>query len=225
VASTWLVEDKLEAFGWADTEEQAVDAAIVAVRDIRHRGGKPVIAFFRQGDAAHKLKQLNDAKRAARPAPDTSDAHVVEYLYGSWWDGEDGKSLPYRFRITKKTAKRIFYSRSGEQIDDFGEPQWVRDRDNEIGYVNRQKLEADGEVDNRGVHWCQPDSHLYISLQRLLADIRRHEREPGPDLKTLKAEMAAAHPDRGGSNAAFIAARARYVAARRHLHSQQRRSL
>jgi hypothetical protein len=37
-----------------------------------------------------------------------------------------------------------------------------------------------------------------------------------PDLHKLKAEMAAAHPDRGGSSAAFIEARSRYVAARRH---------
>jgi hypothetical protein len=34
-------------------------------------------------------------------------------------------------------------------------------------------------------------------------------------LAELKAKMAAAHPDRGGSSAAFIAARREYVAARR----------
>ena len=35
------------------------------------------------------------------------------------------------------------------------------------------------------------------------------------DLAALKAAMAAAHPDRGGSTASFMAARARYDAARR----------
>ena len=35
-----------------------------------------------------------------------------------------------------------------------------------------------------------------------------------PDLGALKAAMASAHPDRGGSSAAFIEARARYVAVR-----------
>lgn len=34
-------------------------------------------------------------------------------------------------------------------------------------------------------------------------------------LRRLKAEMAAAHPDHGGSNEAFIAARERYLGAKR----------
>ena len=50
------------------------------------------------------------------------------------------------------------------------------------------------------------------------------ETESLPDLHRLKAQMAAAHPDRGGSNAAFIAARARYVAARRQSRVQPRRT-
>jgi hypothetical protein len=37
------------------------------------------------------------------------------------------------------------------------------------------------------------------------------------DIKQLKAEMVAAHPDRGGSSEAFIKARAKYVAAKRKL--------
>jgi hypothetical protein len=49
---------------------------------------------------------------------------------------------------------------------------------------------------------------------------QRHKDTPPPDLPALKAEMAAAHPDRGGSNAAFIEARARYVAARRRLRER-----
>jgi hypothetical protein len=39
-------------------------------------------------------------------------------------------------------------------------------------------------------------------------------RDRVPDLRKLKAAMATAHPDRGGSSAAFIEARSRYVAAR-----------
>jgi hypothetical protein len=201
-------------FGWADSEELATAAAMTAVIELRTPESL-VVANLSQGTASRRLKELNTEKRAARPAPDTSDTHVVEYLYGSWYDNEDCKSYPYRFQITKKTAKRIFYSRGGERIDDFGVPQYARDRDDTIGYVNRQKLEADGEVHNRGVHWCMPDSTLHISLQHLLATIRRQDQEPHPDLKTLKAEMAAAHPDKGGSSAAFIAARKAYVEARR----------
>jgi hypothetical protein len=49
---------------------------------------------------------------------------------------------------------------------------------------------------------------------------RRRKKKPQSSLLSeLKAAMAAAHPDRGGSNEAFIAARVRYVAARRSLQS------
>ena len=41
-----------------------------------------------------------------------------------------------------------------------------------------------------------------------------------PDLAALKAAMVAAHPDKGGSAAAFIKARANYVAARRALRKK-----
>jgi hypothetical protein len=207
-------EQRKEKFGWIDSEELATAAAMAAVLELR-KPESPVVAQLRQDAASYRLKKLNAEKRAARPAPDTSGTHVVEYLYGSRYDSEDCKTYAYRFRITKKTAKRIFYSRGGERVDDFGVPQYAYDRDDRIGYVDRQKLEADGEVDNRGVHWCMPDSTLYISLQHLLATIRRQDQEPLPDLKTLKAEMAAAHPDRGGTGPAFIAARKAYVEARR----------
>ena len=40
-------------------------------------------------------------------------------------------------------------------------------------------------------------------------------------LAMLKAAMVAAHPDKGGSSAAFIAARARYVAARERDRSRR----
>jgi hypothetical protein len=52
--------------------------------------------------------------------------------------------------------------------------------------------------------------------ERLAQEAREQNRNDKPiDLRQLKAEMAAAHPDRGGSSAAFIAAREKYQAARR----------
>jgi len=38
----------------------------------------------------------------------------------------------------------------------------------------------------------------------------RRQQECGPDLKRLKREMADAHPDRGGTDEQFVAARQRY---------------
>jgi hypothetical protein len=59
-----------------------------------------------------------------------------------------------------------------------------------------------------------------FSLVHIVDNTRRRKKKPQPSLLSeLKAAMAAAHPDRGGSSEAFIAARARYVAARRSLQS------
>jgi hypothetical protein len=205
-------------FGWEDAEQQALEAARAAV--IRLAAGNKAVANYVVFYASDKLKQLNSAKRRQRPAPDTSDTRQVEYLYGHTMGGEETNGCPVRFRITKKTAKRIYYVRQEEEIDKHGEPvdyPWIKstsDDDDVIGYVNRQKLEADGSVYNKGVHWCRPDWHLYASLEGLLGDRYQH-RNDQPDIHQLKAEMAAAHPDRGGTSAAFIEARARYIAARR----------
>jgi hypothetical protein len=64
----------------------------------------------------------------------------------------------------------------------------------------------------------QADHSLW---ERLQAAMRRpepapHRAQPGPaELAELRAAMLNAHPDRGGSSAAFILAHARYEAARR----------
>ena len=56
---------------------------------------------------------------------------------------------------------------------------------------------------------------------KMINQLRREPEEPAPpDLRELKAAMAAAHPDKGGSSAAFIAARAAYVAIRRRARAQ-----
>jgi hypothetical protein len=118
-------------------------------------------------------------------------------------------------------SKRIFYSREAELIGTDGEPDTSYPKlrcacDDMIGFVNRQKLEEIGEVYNRARHWFDAEFHLYASLQGLLSRFYRYNKDDGqPDLRQLKAKMAAAHPDRGGSNEAFIAARERYVTARR----------
>jgi hypothetical protein len=85
----------------------------------------------------------------------------------------------------------------------------------DIGFVDRQELERTGESRKYGGSWgsvLRDDYHLLLKPPTP----RGREVEPDlPDLQTLKAAMAAAHPDRGGSNQAFIEARKRYVEARR----------
>ncbi|MGQ4340352.1 hypothetical protein ACN6LF_005221 [[Kitasatospora] papulosa] len=126
----------------------------------------------------------------------------VEYLYGidsSVADDDRFYEPPrvVKFRITKKTPKRIYYVASED---------WEATR--RTGFVDRQRIEAAGEIYQRGRHWSAPDFHLYLAPPEL-------EQAAKPDLSELRAAMAKVHPDReNGSHEAFIAARARYENAR-----------
>ena len=125
----------------------------------------------------------------------------VEFLYGidSSVDDDSTRYRPPRvvqFRITKKTPRRIYYVASRD---------WeVRPR---IGFVDRPRIETDGEVWQRNRHWSAPDFRLHLAPPVI-------EQAAKPDLAELKAAMAAAHPDHGGTDEAFIAARRRYETAR-----------
>lgn len=126
----------------------------------------------------------------------------VEFLYAihQGYDANDDWKPAHvvSFRVTKKTPKRIYYVRR-ERIPG----------DLEIGYVNRQKIEATGEIYNHGAGgWWSPDFHLYLNPP----EVPQYAK---PDLAALKAAMHAAHPDRGGTDEAFIAARERYERAQR----------
>ncbi|MGS2592051.1 hypothetical protein [Streptomyces hebeiensis] len=115
----------------------------------------------------------------------------VEYLYelwdANWDDGPLGNYQILAHPITKKTPKRIYFT-------------YLNGR---TGFVDRQKIEADGEI-----------YHGYTMCLLHLARPEIPQRPQRPTLAALKAEMAAAHPDRGGSDEAFIAARQRYQRAR-----------
>lgn len=130
----------------------------------------------------------------------SDDVTAAEYLYGikaEHYDGNDDH-VPTRvvsFRITKKTPKRIYYVRR------------ERGSRTEIGYVDRQKIEADGEIYNKAAGgWWAPDLHLYLNPPEI--------QKAGPGLAELKAAMRAAHPDMGGSHEGFLEAHQRYEKAR-----------
>jgi hypothetical protein len=219
-------EGRLNDHGWTDTEEQALSDGTAAIK--RLAAGRRAIVRYAHRFASETLKEINTERRKARPPSDATDSKLVEYLYGHTHGGEDLPGHPVRFRIVKKTAKRVYYLQAEEEIDQHGVAvthEFIRtsDSNDRIGFVDRQKLEATGEVYNRGRHWCYPDFHLYASLDGLLGSFFRYRNEADskPDLRQLKAAMAAAHPDHGGSSAAFIEARQAYVAARRRLREQQ----
>jgi hypothetical protein len=125
----------------------------------------------------------------------------VEFLYGvrsGHYDGNDDWQPPsiVAFRVVRKTARRVYYDANA-----------FNGRDPRVRYVDRQALEAGGEVTRKSGQWFEPDLTVYVEPPQTWPPVER-------DLAVLKAEMAAAHPDRGGTDAEFIAARQRYERAR-----------
>ncbi|MEV7383632.1 hypothetical protein [Streptomyces lydicus] len=135
---------------------------------------------------------------ASRPAAVSSAPDV---LYGTWQNNNGDTYVTTEvvtFPVLKRTARRIYYDRAAGR---HGSP--------EPGFVDRQELESTGQARRRSAGWWDPDAVLYLEAPDVA---------PGPaavpDLTQLKAAMAAAHPDRDGTNADFIAARASYERAR-----------
>ena len=121
----------------------------------------------------------------------TATPAAVEFLYelwdANWDDGPLGNWQIIRHQVTRKTGKRIYFHLRGR-----------------TAFVDRQRIEADGEI------FYRPTARtLYLAEPEIPSGPKP------PDLAALKAEMAAAHPDVGGTDEAFIAARRRYEAAKR----------
>lgn len=193
-----------DAHGWADSPDEASRQANAAAT--RLAAGRYANVRVLHQIATQKLKALNEAKRStAKPKTKRTrtgpvpPAEPVGYLYAiepGRYALDDQTWIPggiVQFPITKKTARRIYYLRPRYRSE------W------EPGYVDRQELERTGSV--RATRWLM----LFAEPPEL------PKPAAAPDLKELKAAMAAAHPDRGGTDAEFIAARDRYVKARRKL--------
>lgn len=204
----WGVESRSgdsPEYGYVDTETEARRDAHKAIRRVTRNMDCDVMVYRHDGVAPQIRKQVNAARRRNREPSNTTDTAPVQYLYGTYRYLSDDSRFGEEhgvvaFRVTKKTAKRIYYIRRAG---------WPGEEP-ELGYVDRQALEKDGKVRNRGVHWSASDSTLHAEPP----DLTPHRAVP-PDLSQLRREMADAHPDRGGDREQFEAARARYAAAGR----------
>ena len=174
-----------------------------------------------------------------------------EYIYGGRWGGDLSRSYLLRFRVTKRTAKRIYYQRPGERIDQHGNPYAEAQfgtgdsdlprKEASLGSIDRWEFTVRGRVIN--ISRGSGERRMYAKLADLITRGKTRRWEDSAeewvsrvlrgkvlqddpamvairtrtvsDLAALKAAMVAAHPDKGGSAAAFIKARANYVAARR----------
>lgn len=141
---------------------------------------------------------------------DLATTPVGDYLYFTWhscWDGCWGPGDPWgqspdhqcyevvECPIVKVTPTRVYF----KTVRYTTEAERAKTR-----FVDRARLEANGYVYHAAVREL-----LYLEPPELYS-----RRKTFPDLAELKQAMADAHPDRGGTDAEFIAARARYENAR-----------
>jgi hypothetical protein len=169
-------EDCLDVceYGWADTEDAAMAAAMAAVREFQAPGSL-MMACLKHDYASRKLKELNEASRRARPAPDTSEAHAVEYLYARghcWGDGPCGcEELTgtarwnyhlQKFQILKKTKQRIFYSRKPLPFEEEDNSS-INMTDYGTAFIDRQTIEQEGKIwSHKSGGWWKADCRLYL---------------------------------------------------------------
>ena len=100
-----------------------------------------------------------------------------EYIYGGWWGGDLSRSYLLRFRVTKRTAKRIYYQRPGERIDQHGNPYdeaqfGIKDSDlprkeASIGSIDRWEFTVRGRVIN--ISRGGGERRMYANLADLIA--------------------------------------------------------
>ncbi|MFJ9376832.1 hypothetical protein [Streptomyces sp. NPDC101455] len=198
--------------GWAKDRNGAASRANAAA--VKLAGG--AYATMRVDDEAAEIKltAVRAAKQAKAKAEDQqhtadgSNLWAVEAGYYDYGTRQWVHSRLVRLPIVKKTAKRIYFLRSSEP----GEF--------EQGCVDRQAFESQGWV------WSSRYSKIYGQPPQVPYDKPfipptyappSYRTAPVPsaaELKRLKQAMADAHPDRGGTDEAFIRARERYVNAR-----------
>lgn len=204
-AATEREMDDAALHGTAGTEEEAVSAARDAAARIA--AGRPAVAWMIHGDASRLLRKLNAERQAARPPSGGTAAGAVEYVYGTHHRVPDDWTMPevrevIAYRVTRKTAARIYYIRD--------------EMHGQAGYVDRGALERERRAQRRSARWYEDDSTVYATREAAEAALGL-DRAPAartPDLRQLRLDMAAAHPDRGGTAEAFLAARKRYERAR-----------
>ena len=106
-----------------------------------------------------------------------------EYIYGGRWGGDLSRSYVLRFRVTRRTAKRIYYQRPGERIDQHGNPHdeeqlGIGDsnlprEEASIGSIDRWEFTVRGRVIN--ISRGGGERRMYADLADLIA-----RGKPGP---------------------------------------------
>lgn len=180
-----LCELERPQYGYADTSEEAERQAIEAAKELNSEW---IPSFGPASFSANFHRRLAAEKKAAKMA-ETVGSQKVEYLWSEHWafDGER------QHRIVKRTPKRVFVEQGS--VDGFQHVygDWRDYAWREMYALDRQKLDADGEV------WCRSAHRTFYTEPwegRQTAPVQSGRKE-------LRKQMAAAHPDRGGDPEEF----------------------
>lgn len=199
-----------DTHGWAKDRTTAASRANAAA--VKLAAGRYASIRIRDEAAETKLTAIRAARQTEteerQHTADGSNLWAIEAGFYDYGTRQWVRSRLVRLPIVKKTAKRIYFLRSSEP----GEF--------EQGYIDRQHFEAHGWVwssryDKIHAHPPEvPEDKPFIPPPFDPASYRTASVPSVDELKRLKAAMRAAHPDLGGSDEAFIAARKQYVEAR-----------
>jgi hypothetical protein len=152
----------------------------------------------------------------SNPAPAAVALDIADELYYVVQHGghsDDNLDVPTftvgTARVTKVTARRVYFM-YGE-----GVPKYQREKPR---ILDRTILQGTGR-DALPKHWNSCYLTLYVKREDAEAACQQHDRrhryvKPKLDLQALRRAMADAHPDRGGTDEAFRAARQRDVTAK-----------
>lgn len=183
------------------------------------RAAEAAYSGMRSLSGVLEQQQVVRANRSASLA-ETAD----DYLFSI---AHDGRVVEHR--ITKWTPKRVYYVRERLRYRDPSvveyltspdrrmSPCWVERNGDAViwvivDYANRAALERDGETATlTGYPYPR---HVVFATREAAEAIA------AGDIKQLRRQMASVHPDRGGTNEQFMAARKRYE---RALASAKRR--
>lgn len=207
----------LDAHGWATDRNTAGRANAAAVKlaagqyasiRVDDQAAEIKLATIR---AAKQSKPKAENRQHTAPGDSAANLYAIEAGYYDHGARRWVHSRMVRLPIAKKTAKRIYYLRSSEP-EEF-----------EQGYIDRQHFEAHGWVWSSRYDkiWAQPpeipDDKPYVPPPFNPASYQTATVPSADELKRLKRAMADAHPDRGGTDAEFIAAHRKYEQARRRV--------
>jgi len=85
-----------------------------------------------------------------------------------------------RYQIVKRTTKRVYFCKTGKRIDEHGEPINFRGpryfEDARLGFVDRQKLEANGEIFSHCWYGnIKLNLHFFTSMELIRERITEHD--------------------------------------------------